>query len=164
MLVVDEAHHLEWTPESVSPEYQLVEGLTQNSHGILLLTATPEQLGAEGHFARLRLLDPDRYPHSRNFVKSRRVILQGRGAVANNCSHEQHLTPDDQLPSRGFLRARHAAFDKALKDKSLLDQLVDRHGTGRVIFRNTRDALEGFPDEKQAHRDRAAGTLIPKLN
>ena len=25
------------------------------------LAATPEQLGAEGHFARLRLLDPDRY-------------------------------------------------------------------------------------------------------
>ena len=27
----------------------------------LLLTATPEQLGPESHFARLRLLDPDRY-------------------------------------------------------------------------------------------------------
>ena len=52
MLVVDEAHHLEWSPEVVSPEYQLVEALTRKSHGLLLLTATPEQLGAEGHFAR----------------------------------------------------------------------------------------------------------------
>ena len=65
MLVVDEAHHLEWTPEVVSPEYQLVEGLTKRSRGLLLLTATPEQLGAEGHFARLRLLDPERYPDLR---------------------------------------------------------------------------------------------------
>ncbi|HKK18129.1 MAG TPA: helicase-related protein, partial [Opitutales bacterium] len=29
-----------------------------------------------------------------------------------------------------------------------LNQLVDRHGTGRVIFRNTRDALEGFPERE----------------
>ena len=51
----------------MSPEYQLVEALTRKSHGLLLLTATPEQLGAEGHFARLRLLDPERYPDLEKF-------------------------------------------------------------------------------------------------
>ena len=30
----------------------------------------------------------------------------------------------------------------------LLDELVDRHGTGRVIFRNSRDSLTGFPERK----------------
>ena len=36
-------------------------GARPTSRGLLLLTATPEQLGPESHFARLRLLDPDRY-------------------------------------------------------------------------------------------------------
>jgi ATP-dependent helicase HepA len=33
-----------------------------------LLTATPEQLGKESHFARLRLLDPDRFPDFQQFI------------------------------------------------------------------------------------------------
>ena len=32
--------------------------------------------------------------------------------------------------------------------QALLHELVDRHGTGRVIFRNTREALKGFPVRK----------------
>ena len=58
LTIVDEAHHLEWTMESSSPEYDTVEAIAVKSAGLLLLTATPEQLGQEGHFARLRLLDP----------------------------------------------------------------------------------------------------------
>ena len=27
----------------------------------------------------------------------------------------------------------------------VLSSLIDRHGTGRVVFRNTRNALSGFP-------------------
>ena len=33
----------------------------------MLITATPEQLGVDGHFARLRLLDPDRFHDLRDF-------------------------------------------------------------------------------------------------
>ncbi len=61
LMVVDEAHHLAWTPADASPEYLIVELLGMVSKGLLLLTATPEQLGRAGHFARLRLLDPTRY-------------------------------------------------------------------------------------------------------
>ena len=48
MLVVDEAHHLGWAPETVSPEYALVEALSRQTPGLLLLTATPTQLGLAG--------------------------------------------------------------------------------------------------------------------
>ena len=34
----------------------------------MLLTATPTQLGQEGHFARLRLLDPSRYDDFETFT------------------------------------------------------------------------------------------------
>ena len=149
MLVVDEAHHLEWTPEAVSPEYALVEALTKKSHGLLLLTATPEQLGAEGHFARLRLLDPERYPDLEKF-KEEQADYSEVAAVADKLVGGKKLTKADT----GYLREVFEEFtDKEfaehLKDqKSLLNDLVDRHGTGRVIFRNTRDALKGFPERK----------------
>ena len=38
-----------------------VYSLVFRPDGKVLLTATPEQLGVESHFARLRLLDGDRY-------------------------------------------------------------------------------------------------------
>lgn len=57
LLVVDEAHHLKWQVEQSSPEYEVVAALSRLSQGVLLLTATPEQLGMAGHFARLQLLD-----------------------------------------------------------------------------------------------------------
>ena len=61
LLVVDEAHHLVWHEDKASPEYSLVEQLAEVIPGVLLLTATPEQLGQDSHFARLRLLDPNRF-------------------------------------------------------------------------------------------------------
>lgn len=149
MLVVDEAHHLEWTPDTVSPEYQLVEGLTQKSHGLLLLTATPEQLGAEGHFARLRLLDPDRYPDLEKFRKEQSNYSKV-AAVANKIVAREKLSDDDiQYLREVFEEYSDNEFKKHLKDQSaMLEELVDRHGTGRVIFRNSRDALTGFPERK----------------
>src|SRR5690606_8366782 len=69
MLVVDEAHHLEWAVDHISPEYGMVEILSKVANGLLLLTATPEQLGGESHFARLRLLDPNRYADYEDFIK-----------------------------------------------------------------------------------------------
>ena len=39
----------------------MVEALAEQVPGVLLLTATPDQLGHQSHFARLRLLDPERF-------------------------------------------------------------------------------------------------------
>lgn len=58
LMVVDEAHHLNWKQDEPSIEYQCIEQLAQVIPGVLLLTATPDQLGHESHFARLQLLDP----------------------------------------------------------------------------------------------------------
>ena len=146
MLVVAEAHHLKWTPEVVSPEYQLVEGLAKRSPGLLLLTATPEQLGAEGHFARLRLLDPERYPDLNKFRQEQSGYSKV-AAVANKMFARKKLSSEDLKYIREvFEEYSDDEFNKHLEDqKSMLEELVDRHGTGRVIFRNSRDSLTGFP-------------------
>ena len=124
LLVVDEAHHLHWAPEAASPEYQLVEVLARAAPGLLLLTATPEQLGLESHFARLRLLDPNRYPDFARYVQER---------------------------DRYEAVAKQAQPILASGDERALQDLLDRHGPGRVMFRNTRAAMPGFP-KRHLHR------------
>ena len=119
LLIVDEAHHLQWSVEAVSPEYALVESLAENTPGLLLLTATPEQLGKESHFARLRLLDPDRFSDLGRFLDEE----QGYVALADQA---EALLDDPDAAQE-------------------LEDLLDRHGTGRVLFRNTRHAVQGFP-------------------
>jgi len=69
LLIIDEAHHLAWSNEHVSEEYKLVEQLAKTSKGLLLLTATPEQFGKESHFARLRLLDTDKFSDYDTFTQ-----------------------------------------------------------------------------------------------
>ena len=156
MVVVDEAHHLAWSPDAASVEYHLAEQLARKSPGLLLLTATPTQLGLEGHFARLRLLDPDRYSDFQAFVAE----AEGYAAVAEIAGRiieEKPLKPRDRATlARIFTRdpdglekhlAALAAGESGARDR-LIRALLDQHGTGRVIFRNTRAAMTGFPKRK----------------
>ncbi|VFS66480.1 RNA polymerase-associated protein rapA [Raoultella planticola] len=77
LMIVDEAHHLVWSEEAPSREYQAIEQLAETCAGVLLLTATPEQLGMESHFARLRLLDPNRFHDFEQFVEEQQNYRPG---------------------------------------------------------------------------------------
>lgn len=157
LLVVDEAHHLAWTPEHASSEYQCIEQLAAATKGVLLLTATPEQLGKTGHYARLRLLDPDRFPSYEQFVAEEQQYAPVAAAVENLLA-ETVLTADNLKVLRStiaegdnldYLNAiTHAdtpAEQVQYARQRLIEHLLDRHGTGRVLFRNTRHAVKGFP-------------------
>ncbi|RFC46254.1 MAG: ATP-dependent helicase HepA [Verrucomicrobia bacterium] len=152
LLIVDEAHHLHWTQQGPGPEYSLVEALAARVPALLLLTATPQQLGPEGHFARLRLLDPARY-----------ASLEGFTAEASH--YEQVATAVDRLRlGKGLTKKEEVLFGKRSERirelckelqaggeearASLVAALLDAFGTGRVMFRNTRAALSGFPERK----------------
>lgn len=163
MLVVDEAHHLEWSEDDPGFEYQLVENLARSIPGILLLTATPEQLGRSSHFARLRLLDPDRFPDYERFIAEEadyepvasavESILTADGAVKPAALEEVRRRLGDTFDADIDLLARSGAGTEARNDARdrLLEALVDRHGTGRVLFRNTRSAVKGFPGREVHH-------------
>ena len=160
-LVVDEAHHLAWSPEAPSAEYALVEQLAARTPAVILLTATPEQLGLDGHFARLRLLDPDRYSDLGQFREesarllhlSRIVDALGRGASLSASDTEALAAmlgeEAAQLPEQ---LGRIASGDEAARER-LVDALIDRHGTGRVMVRNRRATVGGFP-RRIAHGER----------
>ena len=156
IVVVDEAHHLAWTPDAVSPDYALVEQLAQRSPGLLLLTATPTQLGLAGHFARLRLLDPARYNNYGQFVAESERFGTIAG-IAEKIIEQKPLAPKDRTALKKIFNrdparlAEHLDALAAAKPgarEALLKSLLDQHGTGRVVFRNTRAAMTGFPSRK----------------
>ena len=156
LLVVDEAHHLEWSPEKPSREYQIIEGLAENTPGVLLLTATPEQLGRESHFARLRLLDSDRFYDYQAFVEEEEqyapvadsvsALFSGE-SLSNDAKNQitELLTEQDVEPLFRIIENDSQEAEKAKARQELIDNLMDRHGTGRILFRNTRAAIKGFP-------------------
>ncbi len=152
LLVVDEAHHLEWTPENASPQYTLVESLARQTTSLLLLTATPQQLGPEGHFARLRLLDPDRYTELDRFQKEAEHYEQVAQAIDRVVGGKELTASDRKLFGAKSARVRRHAEALAGGDESaraqLVPELLDEFGTGRVMFRNTRAALSGFPERR----------------
>jgi len=150
LLVVDEAHHLAWTPEVASPRYALVDQLASATPGVILLTATPEQLGRSGHFARLRLLDPQRY-HDLDVYLSESDTFHNLSKIADRLLDSQPLD-DVQLASlraafagEDALLARLADTAKPENAREILAALIDRHGTGRAMFRNRRASIGGFP-------------------
>lgn len=65
-----------WSEDAPSREYMAIEQLAERVPGILLLTATPEQLGMESHFARLRLLDPSRFHDFAQFVEEQKITVR----------------------------------------------------------------------------------------
>lgn len=151
MLVVDEAHHLVWVPDYVSPEYTLVEQLAESTPSVLLLTATPEQLGIDSHFARLRLLDPNRF-HSLEAFREESKHYQPVAEAVQELLDKQKLSKQSRKTIESFLgkQAEKALLDAAAKGDEnacarLIRELLDRHGTGRLLFRNTRAAVHGFP-------------------
>ena len=153
LLVVDEAHHLVWHEEGASPQYSLVEQLAEVIPGVLLLTATPEQLGLDSHFARLRLLDPSRFHDLEAFRAESENYRPVAEAVQELLDHGRLSEPAHATISR-FLGAEGEALLGAVQDGDveasarLIRELLDRHGTGRVLFRNTRAAIQGFPERK----------------
>lgn len=155
LLVVDEAHHLTWHPEHSSPQYALVESLAQRIPGVLLLTATPEQLGLDSHFARLRLLDPDRF-HDLQAFRTESAHYKPVADAASELLQGQTLSDGAISTIARLLGAQGEQLLGAVQrgdgqaGQRLIRELLDRHGTGRLLFRNTRQAVQGFP-ERQLH-------------
>ena len=166
LLVVDEAHHLEWSEQQVSPAYAAIDALAQQARGLLLLTATPEQLGVASHFARLRLLDPDRYYDLQKFIEEEKnhqpvnelvqqlLAEDAQQQMQNNSAILTQLTSYLGEEAVAALAAAITADDAEVFSQAVqavISQLLDRHGTGRVLFRNTRSSVEGFPERALQH-------------
>jgi len=170
LMVVDEAHHLEWFDGEIGEDqtvddsvmaYQIIESFAKKIPGVLLLTATPEQLGRKSHFARLRLLDADRYHDYDQFITEEDAFESVADAIELLI---QYVNGDEQVALKTIQKQLKSHVHKDLLDEIatldktpengllVINQLLDQHGTGRVLFRNTRQSVAGFP-ERALHVD-----------
>ncbi|WP_261653588.1 RNA polymerase-associated protein RapA [Erwinia mallotivora] len=162
LMIVDEAHHLAWQEGQPGREYQVIEQLAEQIPGVLLLTATPEQLGMESHFARLRLLDPSRFHDFAAFVEEQQHFRPVADAVATLLA-DQAITQQEmnmlndlvgEQDIEPLLQTANGEGDNKLAARQeLIAMLMDRHGTSRVLFRNTRNGVKGFP-RRELHQVR----------
>ena len=151
VLVVDEAHHLEWSPQAAGPAYEMVRRLAETTEGLLLLTATPQQLGPEGHFARLQLLDPDRYvdlAHYREETSHYEEVADAVESLAAGGAVDGRLGKIVAGRQRLEQRVADLIAEKPGAREHLISDLLDGFGVGRVMFRNTRAKLGGFPQRE----------------
>ena len=135
MVIIDEAHRL---PDTV------LSDLAQPVKHLILLSATPEQLGAEHHFKQLKLLDPTRYSDFADYQQEQTQFA--RLSLLINRIEQQPL---DEAPALVTEVLGHQSLDYDSKP-ALLRQLADRYGTGRAVFRNTRRQVSGFPKRRLA--------------
>ncbi len=162
LLVVDEAHHMVAGTGEGGQLYQSIARLCAAIESVLLLTATPEQLGIEEHFRRLALLDPLRFDNLQACVEERKGY--GRIAAAVDALQSGRSLDSDTLDLLGStliegdqhqlieqLQAVGGAVDSETAQRArsaLVDHLIDRHGTSRLMFRNRRAVIGGLPERR----------------
>lgn len=159
LLIVDEAHHLDWSEEGSGPGYRCVEQLSTAIPGLLLLTATPEQMGIKSHFARLRLLDGERYhdlgrfkTEENHYTEVARAI-DALGVLPGDPDARAHVSQvaddrDSQALLATLCNPEASTEQQDTARTQLSEALLDRHGTGRVMFRNSRRHVGGFPERR----------------
>ena len=141
LLVVDEAHQLRWSPDNSSMEYDFVSVLAKETPGVLLLSGTPEILGLAGHYARLHLLDSNRFHDFNQFIEET-MGYKPVTDLANKLISNKAVTASEKKTLRDKLGID---LDTVERQKAL-QMLVDRHGTGRVYVRNTRKTMATYSE------------------
>jgi ATP-dependent helicase HepA len=142
----------------------LVQALALETASVLLLTATPQQLGAEGHFARLQLLDPHRYNDLEAFLRESdyyELVADAIDLIQEGGEPDvQRFVDRSPRITEGL-----ASLDKEGARERVVRDLLDSFGTGRVMFRNTRKQLRGFP-KRMAHLVALEGeeVFVAKVN
>ncbi|HEY0962861.1 MAG TPA: RNA polymerase-associated protein RapA [Pseudomonadales bacterium] len=163
LLIADEAHHLlVQGAQDAEPnaDYAVMQAFSERVPGLLLLTATPDQAGLRSHFGLLQLLDPRRFHDFEAFVLEQQAYI----AVAELLDPLREYAALDDDERAALLHKLHDfAHDAPLRAQvthlasaetaeaadahaaAVTEALLDRHGTGRIVFRNTRRNVSGFP-------------------
>lgn len=143
LLIIDEVH--QYQPDTEN--FQDLKNLSKKIPNILLLSATPDQDGAQAHFNRLKCLDPEAFD---NWEEHKEQVQQAKQAAHILQDLEKGLKPELDLckdllspwqPKNGWNEFYHQPDFES----ELTQRLMDRHALGRLMTRNTRKGIGGFP-------------------
>lgn len=151
LVLVDEAHQIR--PDTV--DFELLSALSKATSRLILLTATPERLGVDEHFQRLRLLDPLRFPNLDSYKQEAdkyRQLAELLEPLHAGKVDRGNLKKIKQLfPGAGSLIRDTIASAEDSEESTagqLFEALLDLHGPGRQIYRNSRAVIGGFPPRR----------------
>jgi ATP-dependent helicase HepA len=165
LVIFDEAHHLRG-----DLAYEVAIGLSTNTWGLLLLTATPMKLDPEEYYRLLRLVESApaqsieeferRLARQKDLTAFVRTLEEASDAeVAKKAQALAKLFPKDkELASL----AKEIAKDPEARDR-LLDHIAEVYSLSARLIRNRRAVVGGFT-ERRLHRvdvtlDREAAEL-----
>lgn len=160
LVIVDEAHHLDAATTQHQVTINDISALLAEHTGLLLLTATPDQLGEEQYFALLSLLDPAAYQSIEDFRQQQKRYMDIAEVVADLLDPTQPLDEPkasliaDLIGEHGYWQQRLeniASHPFNPHDRLALSKVIlDCHGNARVMVRNRRCHIEGF-NKRQLH-------------
>lgn len=162
LLIVDEAHHL----VQGTPQFSAIEALSSKSGDVFLLTATPLHFGERNHFERLRLLDKSRYSDFQVFCREtsrHKEAAEITGRILDGKPlGEEEITYLKELLSLPGLSLKDLQSLSSEDRRELVAKIIDRLGIGRVLFRNTRAAIGGFPEREVVITELEADEIVKK--
>jgi len=160
LIIVDEAHHARQHADGESTKLfrllrDLVDASLFRSRAVLLLTATPMQLGAHEMFALVRLLDPEIFPNEESIRRHQKETLALNRMMDALKKWAPVVNSDRQKLAReisGFLQISEqdveAQLDSGRGVESLREQLSQKSTLSEVFIRNRKKDVGGFLDRK----------------
>lgn len=134
-LILDESHQFDFNKKDL-PYIQTLEDLNSSAFCSLFLSATPEVMGFENLFAQLHFLDPVKY---NSFDKFQSTLKRSQEISSFITQENFHLDQKKLLQYFSTTDLEHFSSSFEIKQA-----LIDRFGTGRNYFRNSRKNLERY--------------------
>ena len=131
-LIIDEAHQIKFS----NPEDELAQicrKISSQTYSTLLLSATPEILGEKAFFNLLQVVDSNKFSHFEDYLKKTKVYAE----VSTLIQSIQNDDIDTSLQQKYLEKD-----DLELTLDNQIKKLIDKHGSGRSYFRNSRTSLE----------------------
>lgn len=153
LVIFDEAHRVRVSPARRTKAYELAELLRDHVHGLLLLTATPMQLGLTELWGLVDLVEPGLYPSvadykavSSNLPRLNELMRDVRDWPTLSEQERERLRRDAAgvLDACGLGKADLDRCDAGPAREEALDRIAAKHPLAEVLVRNRRADVGGF--------------------
>lgn len=135
MLIIDESHQFNFA-QAEDAAISCLSQVNEQAYATLFLSATPEVLGVKNLYEQLHFLDPLKFQSFDDFKQ----MLDRSKSISQLVTHPNFDKNLDEV-QQFFTADKIASFSD---NDALKQALIDRYGTGRNYFRNSRKNLEKY--------------------